>query len=59
VLLEEPIAVYLAYWTAAVDGQGDINFRRDPYGRDPAVLEGLETRYDFADSVQQRYDESR
>ena len=59
VLFEEPIAVYLAYWTAAVDGQGDINFRRDPYGRDPAVLEGLETRFDFADSVQQRYDESR
>lgn len=36
VTLEQPIPVYIAYWTAWVDQEGMLNFRPDIYGRDRA-----------------------
>jgi murein L,D-transpeptidase YcbB/YkuD len=36
VTLKRPLPVLLTYWTAWVDGQGQLNFRRDIYGRDPS-----------------------
>ncbi len=41
VRLPEPVAVHLLYWTAWVDEEGRIQFRRDLYGRDGRVLEAL------------------
>ena len=32
--LREPIPLYVVYWTAWLDGNGDINFRDDIYKRD-------------------------
>jgi murein L,D-transpeptidase YcbB/YkuD len=45
VRINPPEAVYLTYWTAAVDDDGELNFSRDVYDRDPAVLEALEAPF--------------
>ena len=39
--LEEPVPVYLVYWTAWADPNGDIHFRDDIYGRDQTLLEAM------------------
>ena len=36
VTLARPLPVLLTYWTAWVDGQDRLNFRRDIYNRDAA-----------------------
>ena len=41
VTLKTKIPVLLTYWTAWVDPQGAINFRRDIYGQDAEWAEGL------------------
>ena len=42
VTLAKPVPVLLSYWTAWVDAaSGTLQFRRDLYGRDAAVLAGL------------------
>jgi murein L,D-transpeptidase YcbB/YkuD len=41
VRLPEPIRVYILYCTAWVDDDGQVQFRRDIYGRDAAVAEAL------------------
>ncbi|MEJ6952401.1 L,D-transpeptidase family protein [Natronospora cellulosivora (SeqCode)] len=33
VYLEEPLAIYIVYWTVWVDDKGEVNFRRDIYNR--------------------------
>jgi len=43
--LENPIPVLLLYWTAEVDEDGTIFFRRDVYNRDAPIIEGLDTPY--------------
>lgn len=40
--LPAPVPVHLQYWTAFVDGEGRLNFRRDLYARDAAVVAALE-----------------
>jgi len=45
--LPEHIPVLMLYWTVAVDQDGTIHFKNDPYGRDMAVLEGLEEDFKF------------
>jgi murein L,D-transpeptidase YcbB/YkuD len=36
-----PVAVYLLYWTAFVDGRGVLHFRDDVYGRDARLAAAL------------------
>jgi murein L,D-transpeptidase YcbB/YkuD len=40
--LSTPIEVLILYWTAATDESGEPRFHRDVYGRDDAVLRGLD-----------------
>jgi murein L,D-transpeptidase YcbB/YkuD len=39
--LAEPLPIHILYWTAWVDGRGQVNFRNDLYGRDAPVLAAL------------------
>lgn len=41
VFLKQPLPVLIVYWTVSVGASGDVHFARDVYGRDPAVLRGL------------------
>ncbi|WMN11127.1 L,D-transpeptidase family protein [Marivirga salinae] len=41
VILSQPYQVHLQYWTAFVDEQGTMNFRKDIYNRDTKVLKAL------------------
>ncbi len=43
--LENPIAVLLLYWTAEVDDEGTVFFRRDLYNRDAPIIEGLDEAF--------------
>jgi len=45
VTLKKRIPVLLAYWTAWVDPQGRMNFRRDLYGQDAKWAQALEARF--------------
>jgi murein L,D-transpeptidase YcbB/YkuD len=40
--LEKPIPVLLLYWTAEVDEDGTVFFRKDVYNRDAKVVKGLD-----------------
>ncbi len=45
VTLPNKVPVLLAYWTAWVDPQGRVNFRRDVYGQDAQWAAALERSY--------------
>jgi L,D-transpeptidase YcbB len=45
VTLEKKIPVLLAYWTAWVDPQGRMNFRRDIYGQDAKWAKALDAEF--------------
>ena len=45
VTLSKRVPVLLAYWTAWVDQQGRMNFRRDIYGQDAKWAQALEARF--------------
>jgi murein L,D-transpeptidase YcbB/YkuD len=40
--LENPIPVMLLYWTAEVDEEGTVFFRKDVYNRDAPIIKGLD-----------------
>jgi murein L,D-transpeptidase YcbB/YkuD len=40
---EQPLPVYVLYWTAIGNGDGTIQFRQDVYGRDKRLLHALRT----------------
>ncbi|WP_315760664.1 L,D-transpeptidase family protein [Sphingomonas sp. Y38-1Y] len=42
--LNTPVSVYLLYWTAFASGNGQINFRDDPYGWDAKLADKIENR---------------
>lgn len=41
VRLDRPLRVHLLYWTAWVDDQGAVQYRRDIYHRDPLLIAAL------------------
>jgi len=43
--IKPPIPVMLLYWTVEVMPDGTIDFRKDLYGRDRKIIEGLDTPY--------------
>ena len=45
IFLPEPMPVLLLYWTVAVDEDGTVHFKQDPYGRDKAIVEGLKVSF--------------
>ena len=40
--LKNPITVMLLYWTAEVDDDGTVHFRKDVYNRDAPIIKGLD-----------------
>ena len=42
--LPQPVSVFLLYWTAFASGNGQMNFRDDPYGWDAALAAKIEAR---------------
>ena len=42
--LKTPITIHLFYWTAWVDDTGELQFRKDIYGRDTSLRRALEER---------------
>ena len=45
--LPKPFPVLLFYWTAAMESDGRVRFKKDPYKRDAEVLEGLNGEFKF------------
>ncbi|MGP7795907.1 L,D-transpeptidase family protein [Sphingomonas sp. CLY1604] len=42
--LPQPVSVFLLYWTAFASGNGQMNFRDDPYGWDATLAAKIEAR---------------
>jgi murein L,D-transpeptidase YcbB/YkuD len=42
--LTKPVSVYLLYWTAFASGNGQMNFRADPYDWDGILASKIEAR---------------
>jgi murein L,D-transpeptidase YcbB/YkuD len=47
VRLPKPVPVLLFYWTAAMEPDGSVRFKKDPYKRDAEVLKGLNGEFKF------------
>jgi murein L,D-transpeptidase YcbB/YkuD len=46
VFLPRPMPVMVLYWTAGMGPDGGFGFHPDVYGRDAAVLQALDSRFD-------------
>jgi murein L,D-transpeptidase YcbB/YkuD len=46
--LENPIPVLLLYWTAEVEQDGTVSFRKDVYNRDAAIIKGLDEPFEVS-----------
>lgn len=57
VRLEPPLSVYIAYFTALVDDQGNVNFWEDIYHRDPQLAEALSRPFRAAKLIDARVKE--
>ena len=44
IAIEKAVPVYIFYMTASADEVGRVNFRADPYGRDPGIAAALGLR---------------
>jgi murein L,D-transpeptidase YcbB/YkuD len=44
--LDDPLPIYMVYWTAIADSDGNVEFRPDRYGRDPALIKALAGSHD-------------
>jgi len=44
IMLDEPLPIYMLYWTAIADADGNVGFRPDRYHRDPSLIEALNKR---------------
>jgi murein L,D-transpeptidase YcbB/YkuD len=57
--LDKPVTIMLLYWTAQADADGVVHFRKDLYGRDAAIIEGLDQpfRVDPPGGVREALDE--
>jgi len=47
VMLPKPVPILLFYWTAAMEPDGTVRFKKDPYKRDAEVLQGLNGNFKF------------
>ena len=47
VKLKQPMSVLLLYWTVDPDLSGDVRFYSDIYGRDAAIIEALDSAFEF------------
>lgn len=52
VRLPEPTPIHILYWTAWIDEDDTVNFRKDVYGRDKSVLEALTQSPSSSESTQ-------
>jgi murein L,D-transpeptidase YcbB/YkuD len=43
--LKQPVPVLILYWTAQPRSDGQVVFRNDVYGRDPATLAALNSEF--------------
>ena len=43
--LKRKVPVLLTYWTAWIDSEGRLNFRRDPYGQDAKWAAALDAPF--------------
>jgi murein L,D-transpeptidase YcbB/YkuD len=43
--LPRPVPVLLMYWTIDPGTEGQVEFKRDPYGRDPRLAQALDARF--------------
>lgn len=42
--LEDPLPIYMVYWTAIANADGNVEFRPDRYDRDPPLIKALANR---------------
>jgi murein L,D-transpeptidase YcbB/YkuD len=41
IMLDNPLPIYMLYWTAVADDEGNVGFLPDRYHRDPPLIEAL------------------